>query len=75
MTEESAIARIRSGDERAIAWVMDKYSRMLWKTVAAILPGSEADVEECVADVFISLWQKPEQYDKTKGRLSTWLFN
>ena len=72
MTDEKAIRQICSGDERAIAWVMDKYSRMLWKTASTIL-SSEEDLEECVADVFISLWQKPKQYDSSRGKLSTWL--
>ena len=73
MTDENAIRRIRSGDEKAIAAIMDKYSRMLWKAAAPILGSSESDIEECVADVFISLWQKPELYDETRGKLSTWL--
>ena len=73
MTDEKLINRICSGDEEALADVMKRYSRMLWKTVSGILGSSEADMEECVADVFISLWQKPEQYDKSRGKLSTWL--
>ena len=73
MTDANAIRLIRSGDEKAIAAIMNKYSRMLWKTAARILTSSEEDIEECVADVFISLWQKPEQYDESRGKLSTWL--
>ncbi len=73
MTDANAIRLIRSGDEKAIAAIMNKYSRMLWKTAAKILTSSEEDIEECVADVFISLWQKPEQYDESRGKLSTWL--
>ena len=73
MTDANAIKLMRSGDERAIAAIMDKYSRMLWKTAAKILSSSEEDIEECVADVFISLWQKPELYDESRGKLSTWL--
>ena len=73
MTDDKVIRRLRSGDEKAIAMVMDKYSRMLWKCAAHILSPSEEDIEECVADVFISLWQKPEQYDESRGKLSTYL--
>ena len=73
MTDDKVIRRLRSGDEKAIAMVMDKYSRMLWKCAAQILSPSEEDIEECVADVFISLWQKPEQYDESRGKLSTYL--
>ena len=72
MTDEKAIRQICAGDEKAIAWVMDRYSRMLWKAASTILT-SEEDLEECVADTFISLWQKPEQYDSSRSKLSTWL--
>ena len=73
MTDANAIRLIRSGDEKAIAVIMNKYSRMLWKRAAAILSPSVEDIEECVADVFISLWQKPELYDESRGKLSTYL--
>ncbi|MDE6166899.1 MAG: sigma-70 family RNA polymerase sigma factor, partial [Acetatifactor sp.] len=34
---------------------------------------SVQDVEECVADVFIFLWQHPEKYDPEKAKISSWL--
>lgn len=34
---------------------------------------SVQDVEECVADVFIYLWQYPEKYDPDREKLSSWL--
>ena len=46
MTDANAIRLIRSGDEKAIAAIMNKYSRMLWKTAARILTSSEEDIEE-----------------------------
>ncbi|MCR4642674.1 MAG: sigma-70 family RNA polymerase sigma factor [Lachnospiraceae bacterium] len=73
MTDEKVINGIRSGDEKALAYVMKRYSRMLWKTASQVLGSSEADIEECVADVFITLWQKAEKYEAGRGKLSTWL--
>ena len=34
---------------------------------------SVQEVEECVADVFIFLWQYPEKYNSDKAKLSSWL--
>lgn len=75
MNDEKIISAIRAGDEQAIAWVMQKYSRLLWSVVTAVLAGSASvqDAEECVADVFVYLWQHPEKYDARKGRLKSWL--
>ncbi len=75
MNDEKIVNAIKAGDEGAIAQVMDKYSRLLWSVVSAVLKnaGTEQDAEECVADVFISLWQSPGQYDAGRGGLRTWL--
>ncbi len=73
MNDETVIKRISSGDEKALAAVMDKYSRLLWKCASSVLGSSEADIEECVADVFISIWRNPGQYDPGRGKLSTLL--
>ena len=75
MNDEKIITAIKNGDEAAIAQVIGKYSRLLWSVASAVLKnvGQEQDVEECVADVFISLWQQPEKYDAGRGGLRTWL--
>lgn len=75
MNDETIIRAIRDGDEAAIGQVMDKYSKLLWSVVSAVLShtAAEQDVEECVADVFIYLWENPEKYDSRRGKLKAWL--
>ena len=72
---EKIIEAIRRGDETAIDHVITKYSRLLWSVAGAVLKNAagEQDVEECVADVFIYLWQHPEKYDPGRGGLRSWL--
>lgn len=75
LNDKKIIAAIAARDERTLAFVIQKYSRLLWKIAASILinAASAQDVEECVADVFIYLWQYPEKYDPDKAKLSSWL--
>ncbi len=75
LNDKKIIAAIKARDERMLAFVVQKYSKLLWKIAASILinAASVQDVEECVADVFIYLWQYPEKYDPDKGKLSSWL--
>ena len=75
MKDEKLITAIGQGDERAIHYAMDKYTRLLWSIARAVLEGtaSAEDVEECVADVFVYLWQHPEKYDPARGKLKAWL--
>lgn len=75
MNDEVLISKLKSRDEAAISHVITKYSRLLWPIASAVLKnvGSQQDVEECVADVFISLWEHPEKFDPRRGTLKSWL--
>lgn len=69
------IAAIKKGDEAIINYTIDKYSKLLWSIAGTILKnvGNTEDIEECVADVFIYLWQKPEKFEAQRGKLKSYL--
>ena len=75
LSDKKIISAIEARDEQMLAFVVQKFSKLLWKIAASILINatSAQDVEECVADVFIYLWQYPEKYDPDKAKLSSWL--
>lgn len=75
MSDGQMIEAIRNGDEAAMGEAMEKYSGLLWSVASAVLDGVAPvqEVEECVADVFVYLWQNPDRYDEGKGKLKSWL--
>ncbi len=75
MSDVQMIKAIRNGDETAMGAVMERYSGLLWSVASAVLNGVAPvqEVEECVADVFVYLWQNPDKYDERKGKLKSWL--
>ena len=75
MQEKNIIDAIKAGDEQAMQKIICRYSRLLWSIVGAVLSqvGSTEDMEECVADVFIDLWEHPQKYDESRGSLKAWL--
>ncbi len=75
MTQDVLIRGLQAREEAAIQEAIVKYSRLLWPIVQAVLHnvGSIQDTEECIADVFIQLWQQPESFDPVRGSLKTWL--
>lgn len=75
INDKEIISAIINRDEQMLAFVVRRYSKLLWKIAASILINAASvwDIEECVADVFIYLWQYPEKYDPDKSGLSAWL--
>lgn len=75
MQEKNIIDAIKAGDEQAMQKIICRYSRLLWSIVGAALSqvGTTEDMEECVADVFIDLWEHPQKYDESRGGLKAWL--
>ena len=75
LNDERTITAIKNRNEAAINEVITKYSKLLWAVAGAVLNnmGSTQDVEECVADTFIYLWEHPDKYDPQRGKLKTWL--
>lgn len=75
MQEKNIIDAIKAGDEQAMQKIICRYSRLLWSIVGAVLSqvGTTENMEECVADVFIDLWEHPQKYDESRGGLKAWL--
>lgn len=75
MREEALARGIGNRDEETLGLVMEKYARLLWPIAAAVLKnvGTEQDVEEVIADVFIYLWEHPGSFDPNRGKLKTLL--
>lgn len=75
MSDTDTVTAIQNRSEAAISEVINKYSKLLWSVAGAVLNniGTPQDVEECVADTFIYLWQHPDKFDPRRGKLKTWL--
>ena len=75
MTEKQLLFGLRAGNERALNAAIDQYSRLLWSIARPILRniGTAEDMEECVADAFIQLWQNRETMLESRGGVKSWL--
>lgn len=62
-------------DTRALEALIARYSRELTYFVRMVLAGvgTAQDAEECVADLFMTVWDEIEDFDVSRGALGAWL--
>ncbi len=74
-SDEVLVAGLRTGDPHALETIISRYSREIFYFMRMILNsvGTSQDVEECVSDLFVSVWQEHDAFDPTRGSLRTWL--
>ncbi|MCL1873554.1 MAG: sigma-70 family RNA polymerase sigma factor [Clostridiales bacterium] len=75
MNDAQIINGIKNGNEAAIRYAINKYSKLMWRIAATVLKNVAIteDVEECVADVFVYLWQNYDKWSEQRGHLKIWL--
>ncbi|WP_410495322.1 sigma-70 family RNA polymerase sigma factor [Cellulosilyticum sp. ST5] len=75
MNETRKLKAFKNNEISKINEVVAQYSPLLFCVVQSILKerGSSEDIEECVADVFIYLWQYPDYFDSKRGTLKNYL--
>jgi RNA polymerase sigma-70 factor (ECF subfamily) len=64
---------VRGGNPQHFDLLMSKYDKLLWKIAVNSGVKNPSDVEEIVADTFISLWRNASSYDTEKGGLKNYL--
>lgn len=75
MNDHKKLKAFKNTETAKIHETICQYSPLLFCVVQSILKekGSHEDIEECVADVFIYLWQHPNYFDSKRGTLKNYL--
>ena len=71
--DNQLVERIVAGDERAYGLLVRRHAAPI-RTVCRRFLGNDADADEVLQDVFLTLWRSAGQYRPDRGRLSTWLY-
>ena len=75
MDDKELAEILRSGNREAFFRIMEAYNKLLWVIVGGVLNGvgTSEDIEECISDVYVTLWRKPKAYDPGKGSLKNFI--
>lgn len=74
-TDQTIAERLQEQHLSMLEEIIARYSRELFYFIRLILGsiGNMQDVEECVSDVFVSVWQDHSAFDHSRGSFRTWL--
>ena len=70
--DEKLIRLIAQSQEEALAQLYERYKRVIFSLVCAIVDDA-ATAEEVTLDVFLRVWQKAGTYRADQAKVSTWL--
>lgn len=72
LTEENFISELKRGNEKALVYVVDQYGSLLCGIIRRKLCLLKEYQEECLNDVFFSIWQNISHYDADKNSFANW---
>lgn len=75
INEGNYIEELRRKNPRALDYIIDEYGSVIKGITVKVLSvlGDEGLVEECIADVFLLIWQNSYKYDEKKGSFKSWI--
>ena len=74
LSEDELVALLKGNDPKGLHFLYDNYSGPLFGVILRIV-GSQEMAEDILQDSFVKIWKKISSYDKSKGRLYTWIVN
>jgi RNA polymerase sigma-70 factor (ECF subfamily) len=66
------VARIKSGDERALGALYDRWVDKVY-SVASHLVADADGAEEVVEQTFSQVWRDAHRYDRSRGSVGAWI--
>lgn len=74
LTEDELVSRLFKKDQAAFSYLYDNYAAALNGVIYRIVQDEES-AEDVLQETFLKIWNNFNQYDKTKGKLFTWIVN
>ena len=72
--EEELVALLQSQDKQAFSYLYDNYAPALNNIIFRMVE-DVALTEDILQEAFVKIWHNFTSYDKSKGRLFTWMLN
>ena len=70
--DSSLLALVQSGDDKAMASLFDRYSKVVYSVALRVLRDPSA-AEDVLQEVFMQIWRNPDSFTAARGSLGGWL--
>ncbi|MBQ1688659.1 MAG: sigma-70 family RNA polymerase sigma factor [Lachnospiraceae bacterium] len=72
MRDKKIIKLLQKKDEKGLSAFSEKYEKLLTYIATGILGNNKEDVEECVNDTYLKVWNHIDEFDLDKASLKTY---
>ena len=72
VSDVDLLTRVGGGDERALAQLYERHSRLVYAVALRVL-GDPSAAEDVVQEIFMQVWRSPLSYAAERGGLGGWL--
>lgn len=66
------LREIEKGNEEALRYIIQKYGNLVRSVIGRYLYLLKEEQEECFDDVFLSIWEHIDSFDKTRNSFANW---
>ncbi|MDO5294934.1 MAG: sigma-70 family RNA polymerase sigma factor [bacterium] len=73
ITEHNLIEEMKLHNEDALVYFIDHYGWIVKTILYKKLSSHPMELEECMNDVFLNIWNHIGQFDPSKAKLETWI--
>ena len=73
LNDKNCIRYIKKGQQEGLEYVIRTYGGAVKSVVAKILHNFHEDIQECVDDVYMEVWNNIQYFDEKKGNLKNWI--
>lgn len=74
LDDRALVGRVVEGDGHALEALYQRYGRACYGLARRIL-ADEQFAQDCVQEVFLTVWRDASRFDATRGGFSTWLLS
>lgn len=71
--DENIVQQIKLKNEETIPFLLKTYGGLLNAIIRRYINGNPQDIEECIADVLVSVWFHIDSFDPTKNEFKQWI--